>query len=301
MSAAVLLMAHGTPSSLEEMVPYLTAVRGGRPPSDGLVAEMRSNYAAIGGRSPLTDLTFAQRDALQARLGPEVPVLAGMRNWHPYIADVLATLEGAGVDRVLAIPLAPQFSTLSVCKYIDAAATAMPRGARLDFVEAFHAHPLLVRAFAERVGEAGLPGEGEEVIFTAHSLPERVIREGDPYARQVAETACAVAASVGLASHHLAFQSAGRTPEPWIGPDLSDAIRARAAQGTRAVLVVPIGFVCDHTEILFDVDVQAAAAAREAGVRLRRTASLNDSPTFISVLEDLVRQWLARTPGDARA
>ena len=293
MSAVVLLMAHGTPSSLEEMVPYLTAVRGGRPPSAELVSEMRSNYAAIGGRSPLTELTCAQRDALQARLGPAVTVLAGMRNWHPYIADVLAPLEGTGVDRVLAIPLAPQFSTLSVCKYIDAAATAMPSGAKLNFVESFHAHPQLLDAFAGRVREAGIPAPGEEVIFTAHSLPERVIRDGDPYARQVAETAAGVAARVGLERYHLAFQSAGRTPEPWIGPDLSDAIRERAAAGTRGVLVVPVGFVCDHTEILFDIDVQAARTAREAGVALRRTASLNDSPAFISVLEDLVRGWLA--------
>jgi ferrochelatase len=296
-SAAVLLMAHGTPSSLDEMVPYLTAVRGGRPPSDGLVAEMRSNYAAIGGRSPLTDLTFAQRDALRARLGPDVLVLAGMRNWHPYIADVLATLQGTPVDRLLAIPLAPQFSTLSVCKYVDAAATSLPPGVSLDFVESFHCHPRLLEAFAERIREAGMPCEGEDVIFTAHSLPERIIREGDPYASQVAETARGVAAAAGLTEHHVAFQSAGRTPEPWIGPDLSDAIRARAAAGARAVLVVPIGFVCDHTEILFDVDVQAAEAAREAGIALRRTASLNDSPTFISVLEDLVRQWLAAAPG----
>jgi ferrochelatase len=289
-------MAHGTPASIDEMAPYLAAVRGGRPPSEELLAEMRGNYAAIGGRSPLTALTFAQRDALQARLGLEVRVLAGMRNWHPFIADVLAPLEGSGVDRVLAIPLAPQFSTLSVCKYIDAAATAMPPGVRLDFVEAFHVHPRLLEAFAGRIREAGLPAEGEEVIFTAHSLPERVVREGDPYARQVAETAGGVAAAAGLGSYHVAFQSAGRTPEPWIGPDLSAAIRDRAAAGARGVLVVPIGFVCDHTEILFDIDVQAARAAREAGVSLRRTASLNDSPAFIDVLEDLARQWLAATP-----
>jgi len=290
-------MAHGTPSSLDEMVPYLTAVRGGRPPSEGLVAEMRSNYAAIGGRSPLTDLTFVQRDALQARLGPGVTVLAAMRNWHPYIADVLATLEGSTVDRLLAIPLAPQFSTVSVCKYVDAAAASLPHGVGLSFVESFHSHPQLLQAYAERMREAGMPGEGEDVIFTAHSLPERVISDGDPYASQVAETARGVAAAAGLTGYHVAFQSAGRTPEPWIGPDLSDAIRARAAAGARAVLVVPIGFVCDHTEILFDVDVQAAAAARDAGVALRRTGSLNDSPTFISVLEDLVRQWLAAAPG----
>ena len=292
MSAAILLMAHGTPSSLDEMVPYLTAVRGGRAPSEELVAEIRGNYAAIGGRSPLTEITLRQRDALQARLGPAVPVLAGMRNWHPFIADVLRERLGAGVERVLAIPLAPQFSTLSVQKYLEAAAAAMPPGVALDSVASFHAHPLLLRAFAERIQAAGLPGEDEDVIFTAHALPERVIREGDPYAGQVEETARGVAAAANIGEYRLAFQSAGRTPEPWIGPDISEMIRQRAAAGVRRVLVVPIGFVCDHTEILFDIDVQAAGAARAAGVALRRTESLNTSPAFVALLEDLARRWL---------
>lgn len=289
MTTAVLLMAHGTPESLDEMPAYLAQVRGGRPPSPELIAEITANYAAIGGRSPLTDITLRQRNALRERLGAEVRVLVGMRNWKPYIADALRALAGGDVARVIGIPLAPQFSTLSVQKYLDAATAALPPGIAFECVPSYHAHPLLLDAFAERVRESGAPRAGEEVIFTAHALPERVIRDGDPYRDQVEATAQGVAERVGLSEWHLAFQSAGRTPEPWIGPDIGQAIRERAAAGVKRLLLVPIGFVCDHTEILFDLDIQAAGVARDAGVALRRTASLNTSPTFIALLADLVR------------
>jgi ferrochelatase len=287
-------MAHGTPASLAEMPEYLTRVRGGRPPSDALIAEISASYAAIGGRSPLTDITLLQRNALRERLGPGARVLVGMRNWHPFIGDVLGALAGSNVRRVIGIPLAPQFSTLSVKKYVDAATAALPPGIRFDCVPSYHAHPLLAQAFAERIEEAGLPAADEEVIFTAHALPERVIREGDPYCQQVHATAAAVAGRLGLASWRLAFQSAGRTPEPWIGPDIGAEIRDRAAAGVRRLLVVPVGFVCDHTEVLFDIDIQAAGIARACGVTLRRPASLNTSPTFIALLEQLVRSLDAR-------
>ncbi|MGE5244361.1 MAG: ferrochelatase [Betaproteobacteria bacterium] len=285
----VLLMAHGTPASLDEMPEYLRLVRGGRPPSPELVEEMRRNYGAIGGRSPLTDITLAQGAALRARLGPDVPVAVGMRNWHPFIRDAVAELAASGVTRVVGIPLAPQFSTLSVQKYDESARAAMTAGMEFVSVRSFHAHPLLVEAFAGRIREAG-PARDEEIVFTAHSLPVRVIRGGDRYAAEVAETARAVAGAAGLPRYRRAYQSAGRTPEPWIGLDLSQLIRHRAARGSQKFLVVPIGFVCDHTEILFDIDVQAAAAARACGAALRRTASLNTSPAFIAMLEDLVRR-----------
>jgi ferrochelatase len=284
----VLLMAHGTPESLDEMPEYLRLVRGGRPASPELVAEMRHNYSAIGGRSPLTDITQAQADALRARLGSDVPVAVGMRNWRPFIKDALAELVGAGVERVIGIPMAPQFSSLSVQKYVDAAIAALPSGVDFVPVRSFHAHPLLLEAFAERIRDAR-PERDEDVVFTAHSLPARVIEGGDAYADEVAGTARGVADRVGITRYHRAYQSAGRTPEPWIGPSLEDLVRERAAAGARRFLVVPIGFVCDHTEILFDIDVQAAADARECGASLRRTESLNTSPTFISVLEDRVR------------
>ena len=286
----VLLMAHGTPSSLDEMPEYLRLVRGGRPASAELVHEMRENYGAIGGHSPLTEITEAQADALRARLGPASPVEVGMRNWHPFIKDALARLAAAGVTRVIGVPLAPQFSTLSVQKYIDAATAALPPGVAFEAVESFHTHPLLLDAFAERV-RAAAPAPDEAVIFTAHSLPVRVIEGGDRYADQVAETSAGVAARAGIARYDVAYQSAGRTPEPWIGPELGKLIDDRSAT-TRKFLVVPIGFVCDHTEILFDIDVQAAQTAREFSTTLRRTESLNTSPLFIATLEDLVRARL---------
>ena len=288
MTTGVLLMAHGTPSSLDDMPEYLRLVRGGRPPSAELVAEMRHNYEAIGGRSPLTERTLAQADALRARLGAGVPVAVGMRNWHPFIKDAIANLGSAGADRIIGIPLAPQFSTLSVQKYTDAALAALPSGMRFEPVPSFATHPLLVQAFAERLLEAQ-PQAGEEIVFTAHSLPVRVLEAGDPYPEQVAATARDVAARAGVAEYAVAYQSAGRTPEPWVGPDVSDLIEQRAPMGARHFLAVPIGFVCDHTEILFDIDVQAANTARACGATLRRTESLNTSPIFIAMLEDLVR------------
>lgn len=284
-------MAHGTPSSLDEMPEYLRLVRGGRPASDELIHEMRENYAAIGGQSPLTEITEAQAGALRARLGPEIPVAVGMRNWRPFIKDALAELAVAGVTRTIGIPMAPQFSTLSVQKYIDAATGALPAGMQFESVESFHTHPLLLDAFAERVA-AAQPKPDELVIFTAHSLPERVIASGDRYADEVAETARGVADRAGIVRYERAYQSAGRTPEPWIGPSLDQLIDDKSAT-TRKFLVVPIGFVCDHTEILFDIDVQAARVAREFSTTLRRTESLNTSPTFIAMLEDIVRARLS--------
>lgn len=291
MSVGVLLMAHGTPSSMDEMPEYLRLVRGGRPPSDELVAEMRHNYEAIGGQSPLTDITRAQARALQARLGPGIPVAVGMRNWQPFIADAVAELIAAGATRIIGIPMAPQFSTLSVQKYVDAAQAALPDGVQFVSVPPYHAHPLLLDAFAERVRAAD-PKPRELVVFTAHSLPQRVIDAGDPYAGEVAETTRGVAARAGVTAYKQAYQSAGRTPEPWIGPSLDALIDEQSGQGFRKFLVVPIGFVCDHTEILFDIDVQAAQVAREFATALRRTESLNTSPLFIALLEDLVRQLL---------
>jgi protoporphyrin/coproporphyrin ferrochelatase len=284
-----MLMAHGTPSSMDEMPEYLRLVRGGRPASPELVAEMRHNYEAIGGCSPLTALTRAQGDALSRALGPEIPVAVGMRNWHPFIKDALADLAARGATRVIGIPLAPQFSSLSVTKYFDAASAALPAGTTLVPVASFHAHPRLIDAFAERLRDAA-PAADETVVFTAHSLPARVIDAGDPYADEVAATAKAVAAQAGVARYLLAYQSAGRTPEPWIGPEIGSLVTEEATRGARRFLIAPIGFVCDHTEILFDIDVQAKAAAEAAGASLRRTASLNNSPAFIAMLADLVRR-----------
>ena len=289
-------MAHGTPESLDEMPEYLRLVRGGRVPSAELVEEMRHNYAAIGGRSPLTEISQAQGRALQELLDDKgIPslVVVGMRNWKPFIADAIRTLVNAGATRIVGIPLAPQFSSLSVQKYVAAAEAALPPGVPFACIRSFHDHPGLIEAFAGRLREAA-PQPDEEIVFTAHSLPVRVVDAGDPYAKEVAATAAAIARMCGLQHYEQAWQSAGRTPEPWLSPDLSDFIRERIIGGISAFLVVPIGFVCDHTEILFDIDVQAATVARDLSVSLRRTPSLNTDSTFIRTLGDLVTRELAR-------
>ena len=294
-SAAVLLMAHGTPESVDQMPEYLRLVRGGREPSSALIEEMVHNWEAIGGRSPLTDITVEQGRALQRQLSSDqldMPVAIGMRNWRPFIADAIREIDAMGARRIIGIPMAPQFSTLSVQKYIDAASAALPAGTDFTCVRSFHDHPLLIEAFAEKT-RAAKPGPSEAVVFTAHSIPQRVVAAGDPYPNEVAATAKAVAGSCGISSYQIAYQSAGRTPEPWIGPDLSDVVRDCGNDGVREMLVIPIGFVCDHTEILFDIDVQATAAAREAVVALRRTQSLNTSPTFIRALAALVARAVA--------
>jgi ferrochelatase len=285
---AVLLLAHGTPDSLDEMPEYLTRVRGGRPPSPELLAEMRSNYAAIGGRSPLTDITRAQADALRTELGPGARVYVGMRNSRPFIADALAAAAADAADDVVAVPMAPQYSMLSVGKYKDAVREAAPPGLRIRFVDSWHDHPGLLDAFAEKLRAALASAPGAAVVFTAHSLPERVVREGDPYAGQVAATAAGVAARAGVHAYRIAYQSAGRTPEPWMGPTLEETLDEAACAGARRVVAAPIGFVCDHTEILFDIDVAAAAAAGRRGIGLTRTESLNTSPTFIRALAGVV-------------
>lgn len=291
MNTGVLLVAHGTPESLDQMAEYLTLVRGGRAPSERLVEEMRHNYAAIGGRSPLTDLTQAQAAALRAAL-PGTPVFVGMRNWRPFIADALREAAAQGVLRVVVVPLAPQYSTLSVAKYKGAVEAALPPGMEMRFVDSWHAHPGLLEAFAERARAALAAEPVDVVVFTAHSLPRRAIAQGDPYADQVKATAAGVAARAGLASYELAWQSAGRTEEPWLQPSLEERLQALADAGRRRVLVVPVGFVCDHTEILYDIDQQAQAFARERGLSLFRTESLNTAPTFIAALADVVKAAL---------
>jgi protoporphyrin/coproporphyrin ferrochelatase len=285
---AVFLLAHGTPDSLGQMPEYLARVRGGRPPSRELIAEMTANYRAIGGRSPLTDINRVQADALRHELGDDTPVYVGMRNWRPFIADVVRDAVAAGARELVGLPLAPQFSTVSVARYRDALREAAPEGVVVRCVESWHDHPGLIAAFAEKVAAAA-PGRADVVVFTAHSLPVRVIEAGDPYGREVERTAALVAKAAGLVVYERAFQSAGRTPEPWLGPSVEEALRAMHDRGATSVLVVPIGFVSDHTEILFDLDVQAAREASRLGLAFRRTESLNTSPVLIRALADLVR------------
>ena len=292
---AVLLMAYGGPSSLGDVEPYLLDVRGGRPTSPELVAEVRHRYEVIGGRSPILPITQAQGAALAGELG--VPVYTGMRHWHPYIADAVAQIVADHHRRLVAIVMAPHYSTMSVGAYEKALLKAA--GARIDIalVRSWGQHPLFLGVVAAHLTQAlqRFPdASAVTVVFTAHSLPRRILAAGDAYPDQLQASAAAVAGKLGLSSWELAYQSAGATSCPWLGPDAGEALARLAAEGRRDFVIAPIGFVCDHVEILYDVDVAYQAVARRLGVRLERMRSLNEDPMLIACLADLARTEAAQ-------
>ena len=292
---AVLLLAYGGPGSLDDVEPYLQDVRGGRPTAPELVAEIKGRYARIGGRSPILERTEAQAQALGRALGPAWPVYVGMRHWHPFIGETVERMVACGERRVVAIVLAPHYSALSVGAYekrlLDAA-----RG-RLDLalVRSWGDHPKFLEAVAERVRQAlqRFPAPGAvQVLFTAHSLPERILAAGDPYADELQASAAQVARLAGVGEWRFAYQSAGATPEPWLGPE-AGAVMTELAATRKNFLIVPIGFVSDHVEVLYDVDVAYRGLAERLGVRLERTDSLNDDPLLVAALADLARRTAA--------
>ena len=293
---AVLLMAYGGPESLDDVEPYLRDVRGGRPMSPEFVNEIRQRYARIGGRSPIRELTQAQAAGVQRALGNRFSVHIGMRHWHPYIRDAVERIVTEGHRRVVGIVLAPHYSAMSVGAY-EKQLTGAGAG-RLDavVVRSWGDHPKFLDAVAGRVTEAlqRFPSPAVvQVLFTAHSLPERILATGDPYPDQLRASAAAVAERVGLATWHFAFQSAGATAEPWLGPEAGAVMTDLAAKGHHAFLIVPIGFVCDHVEVLYDVDIVYHALASRLGVRLERTRSLNDDPLLVGALAEIARNAAA--------
>jgi ferrochelatase len=226
--------------------------------------------------------------ALREALGDETPVYVGMRCWRPTIADAVNRAADDGVTDLLAVPMAPQYSTFIVEGYVAEVEGAAGSRLRARFVESWHDHPLLIQAFAEKIRESRDEAQSRITMFSAHSLPERVIRGGDPYVQRVRATVRGVSSEIGMLEHEIAFQSAGRTPEPWLGPTVEERLEALARENVRSVLVVPVSFLCDHAEILYDIDVQAREKAAQLDIALRRTASLNVSNTLIRALADLV-------------
>jgi ferrochelatase len=295
----VLVMAYGGPASLEEIPGYLADIRHGRPTPRAVVEEITENYRTIGGASPLLAVSQRQVDVLAAELGRGFRCYLGMRHWSPWIEDVVGEMVDDGITDAVSLVLAPHFSALSVARYQQKVADGLElsRG-RIHFehVASYHDSPGLISAFASRV-EDGLSRwpdderDGVHVVFSAHSLPERVLAAGDPYGAQCLETARLVAEQAGLADElwSWAYQSAGRTREPWAGPDFGEHLEELAARGVRDVISVPVGFVSDHVELLFDVDHRAAGVARDLGMRLERPPALNDDPVFIGALAKLVR------------
>jgi ferrochelatase len=282
-SQAVLLLAHGAPTRIEDVEEYLANVRGGRPRNQAVVDEVTHRYRDIGGASPLLCWTAEQAQALEKLLG--MPVHYAMRNWHPFIKDVVPQIKA---EKVAAICLAPQFSELSVGLYMKRTIEAAP-ALDISWAKSYHDEPLLLDAFAEKLRPL-LPGR---VIFTAHSLPEKALANGDPYERECRATAAAVAARVGLESYDFAFQSQGMTGDKWLGPTVEETLDRYAAEGARDAIIHNIGFVCDHVEILWDIDVGFKQYAAQRGIAIRRPESLNASPTFTAALSEVAMRCLA--------
>jgi ferrochelatase len=290
----VLLVAYGAPSTVDDVEPYLLDVRGGRPTSHEMVAAFQQRYQAIGGRSPLLERTKEQAAALARAMGSNVPVYVGMRHWHPYIRDVFRQIHADRVTRVVALALAPHFSTMSIGAYAQRIEEA--RGdIATTMVRQWFDHPGFLDAVAERVREglhrfpAGVRDD-VPVLFTAHSLPERILADGDPYEAQLRASVAGVLARIGPRPHRFAYQSAGQAGGPWLGPDAADVIASLAQADSHHVLVCPIGFVSDHLEVLYDVDIEYQQLAAASGIQLERTASLNASPLLIEALAALVEE-----------
>jgi ferrochelatase len=302
MSIGVVVMAYGTPASPEDIEPYYTHIRRGRPPTEEQLAELTERYAAIGGISPLAQRTQAQLDGIAAALEAAEPgryvVRLGQKHAAPFIEDAVAELADLGVERVLGVVLAPHYSGFSVGQYNERAGQAAAE-AGLDYagIDSWSAEAAFVEHQAASVRErlAGLP-ERTKVVFTAHSLPERVL-EGDPYPDQLRASAADIAGRAGLgewSEWSIGWQSAGRTPEPWRGPDILDIIRELAATGRAdGVLVVPQGFTSDHLEVVYDLDIEAAAVADEVGLAFARTDVVNDDPAVMGALAERLRALAA--------
>jgi ferrochelatase len=299
----VLLMAYGTPETPDQVEPYFTHIRGGRTPSPEAVEHLKERYARVGGKTPLLEITNEVAVKLQERLrqdGGNFNVYAGMKHWHPYIGDVMERMAADRVRRVVAFALAPHCSLISLGGYRKAVEEAQERLGHpfdLPFAKCWHHNERWRDMMADLVRE-GLEQFHEDtrdsvtVLFSAHSLPERIRSWDDPYERQLLESSDAVAERVGLRDWRFAFQSAGNTGEPWLGPDIVHYLDTLHSEGVRNVLSVPIGFVSDHLEILFDIDSEAKEKAAELGVTLHRTQMPNTRPDFIEVLASVVREHL---------
>ncbi len=296
---AVLLMAYGGPASLDEVEPFVRDVRGGRALPPPVLEAIRERYRKIGGQSPLLELTQAQARALERELTAQgIPnrTFVGMRHWHPYIREAVGEIRSAGLSRVIALCMAPQYSVMSVGAYFKqyrAVVEEFDLGWNTIYVKSWHQHPRLLEAFASQAREA-LSRFDESIrseisiIFTAHSLPEEILEQNDPYHDQMKETASGVARLLDHPRWIFAYQSQGYGQKKWLGPPVEEVLRDLSSQGAKNVLVVPIGFVSDHVEVLYDVDIAFRELAASLGMRLERSRSLNDDPVFIHAMAAIV-------------
>ncbi|WP_199618625.1 ferrochelatase [Paenibacillus alkalitolerans] len=301
-TVGVLVMSYGTPESLDQIEAYYTHIRRGKPPTQDQLQDLKRRYEAIvGGFFPLRKNTDNQVAALQDTLNGSDPgtrfvCYQGLKHAGPYIEDGVRAMAGDGVREAVGVVLAPHYSIMSVGGYIKRAqAAAEEAGVRMVFVESYHLHPKLIKALSDRVKRAldrftEVDPEEVRVLFTAHSLPERILQMNDPYPDQLTETARAVAESAGVENWQFAWQSAGQTGEPWLGPDILEQLEhIHSQEGVDYALICPIGFVSDHLEVLYDLDIEAQALARKLGMRLERTEMLNTEPLYMETLADVIR------------
>ncbi|MGD0220259.1 MAG: ferrochelatase [Acidimicrobiales bacterium] len=298
MKTGVLVMAYGTPRGPDDVEAFYTDIRHGRPPTAPQLAELQARYAAIGGVSPLAEKTAAQLAALTRALEGIAPghyrVTYGAKHSAPRIEQAVDQLADSGVSAIVGLVLAPHYSVGSIGEYLERAqARTMARGVAAAFIERWGSEPELIELLAGRTAAAiasldRQPGDDLEVVFTAHSLPERFVALGDRYPEELAETAALVAAQCHLDRWWTGWQSAGATKEPWLGPDIGEFLSILAGKGARAVVVCPAGFTSDHLEVCYDLDIIAARRAGELGLGFARTASLNDDPRLASLLARLV-------------
>jgi protoporphyrin/coproporphyrin ferrochelatase len=309
MSDAVLLIAFGGPTAMDEVRPFLANVTRGRAIPAERLESVVHHYELMGGRSPLNELTVRQARGLDAELrahGPALPVYVGMRNWTPYLPETLQRMTADGVRRAIGVIMSAQQNEAGWGRYQQDVAAAQQqvgdRAPSVDYVDEWHAHPLFIEAMAANTQAARerIPAErraAAALVFTAHSIPA-AMAEASPYVAQVTEGARLVAERVARARWSIAYQSRSGSPrEPWLEPDICDVVRRLAAEGVHDLVVVPIGFVCDHVEVLYDLDIEARHVADEVGVRFVRAATVNDHPSFIRMLADVVRRRVEDGPG----
>ena len=292
MKRALLVMSYGTPEQLEDVEPYYTHIRRGTPPTPELLAELVGRYEAVGGPTALNRITREQAAGLGravAERGHEVDVYIGFKHVSPFIGDAVRRMAEDGIERAVGIVLAPHYSLRSIAEYAHYAEEARPPGLELEIVRSWHDAPGFVAFLASRLGEAvGRSAGNPLVLFTAHSVPARVLEKGDPYPDQLRETCELVAGQAGVDRWEFAFQSAGRTADPWLGPDVLEVIEAAADRGERDLVVQSVGFVADHLEILYDLDIEARQSAEARGMSYRRAAMPNAAPEFLDALADVV-------------
>jgi protoporphyrin/coproporphyrin ferrochelatase len=302
---AVILMAYGSPNSLDEVADYLSQVRGGRGSSLDEIEHLKNRYQRVGGRTPLLQITKAQSDALEKKLvGEGVParVSYGMKHWHPFIEDVVEKIDLDNPPALIGVALAPHYSKLSIGGYEDSVKRGLAKknsNRRFIMVKSWHLQPPLIRALSSRVSnKLSEMGDTREtaLVFTAHSLPIAAVSKDDPYQVQLLQTSKLVADEAEVSEWHFAFQSASGPPGTWLGPSLKEKISELSRNGTKQILVCPVGFVSDHLEILYDLDVEAKEFAESLGIVLDRTPSLNDDPGLIEALASTVRPILVGEP-----